>query len=129
MDFLKETDVQKLVRLALSSVRSVMFRNNVAKAWVGQIVKQDAQTITLAYYRPLSAGLHKGSPDLIGWTSVQITPDMVGKTLAVFTAVECKSQSGRISKEQLNFIEVVQKAGGRAGIARDGNEAINLVKF
>lgn len=132
MDFVKsEGEIIKRIRLALSScgVKTTLFRNNTAKGWVGTIFKKTAELITLHDYRPLTSGLHVGSSDLIGWTSVEITPDMVGKKVAIFTAIECKSASGRASKEQLNFIEQVQKAGGRAGIARNETEAVNLVKF
>jgi len=132
MDFIKsEGEITKRIRLALSScgIKTTLFRNNTAKGWVGTVVDKSAGKITLADYRPLTSGLHVGSSDLIGWTSVEITPDMVGKTVAVFTAIECKSASGRVSKYQLNFIQQAQKAGGRAGIARNETEAVNLVKF
>lgn len=130
MDFItSEREITKRIRLAVSNGKTVVFRNNVANGWVGIVVKRTSTHVTLAEYRPLKSGLHVGSSDLVGWTSVEITPEMVGKNVAVFTAIECKSASGRASKDQLNFIEQVQKAGGRAGIARNETEAVNLVKF
>ena len=68
-------------------------------------------------------GLCEGSSDLIGWVSREITPDMVGKRIAQFLAVETKSPKGRASSEQKNFIAAVKKAGGAAGIARTEAEA------
>ena len=35
-------------------------------------------------------GLSIGSSDLIGWRSVEVTPEMVGKRVAIFAAVEVK---------------------------------------
>src|SRR5665213_6538 len=36
------------------------------------------------------------SSDLIGFTRVTIVPEMVGKTLAVFTCVECKTPGWKL---------------------------------
>lgn len=91
-----------------------VFRNNV-----GQAIQADGRRIRY--------GLHRGSSDLIGWTSVKITPEMVGHKVAVFTAVEVKTATGRPTKEQTNFIEQVREAGGIAGIARDGYNVQALV--
>lgn len=60
-----------------------------------------------------------GGSDLIGWKPVTITPDMVGKTLAVFTAVEVKTGKLKATKEQQAFLKAVESAGGIAKIARD----------
>jgi hypothetical protein len=64
--------------------------------------------------------------DLIGWKTVEITPDMVGMTVAVFTAIEVKDQ-GRATPEQRRFISCVQQAGGFAGVARSVDEAKEIM--
>jgi hypothetical protein len=67
------------------------------------------------------------SSDEIGWTPVLITTDMVGKTMAVFTAFENKTMKFKIrdsyrdgSREaaQLKFINIVKQAHGIAGFTR-----------
>lgn len=69
-------------------------------------------------------GEHIKSSDLIGFTRVTITQDMVGKTLAVFTAVEVKrpnavlKQIDKRLQAQQAFISWVKAAGGFAGIAQ-----------
>lgn len=103
-----------------------VFRNNVGVGWQGKSVKKGSLLI-IENPRPLHAGLCEGSSDLVGWTTEEITADMVGKKIAIFTAVEVKTSSGRISPEQLNFLQQVQQAGGIAGIARNDSEAINLL--
>ena len=109
-----EQDIQNLIRLELSeSTEAKIFRNNTGR------IKQGGRVIHF--------GLCRGSSDLIGWTPVEITPDMVGQTVAVFTAIEVKTPKGRASKEQKNFIEQVQNAGGMAGIARSAEDAVNIV--
>lgn len=82
-----------------------VFRNNVG-------VLRDA---TGTYVR---FGLCIGSSDVIGWTPVTITPEMVGRELAVFTALECKAGHNTTTEEQGRFLAVVKAAGGIAGVVR-----------
>lgn len=91
-----------------------MFRNNVGalEDKTGRVVRY---------------GLCKGSSDLIGWRTVEVTPDMVGKPVAVFVALEVKDR-GRLTAEQAQFLAVVQSAGGIAAEVRsveDAERALN----
>ena len=61
------------------------------------------------------------SSDLIGFTEVVITPEMVGKTVAIFTAIECKKEEWNIDKKldarevaQNNFLHWITTKGGIA---------------
>lgn len=113
---MSEAAIQQQVRLALSAAGSVAFRNNI-----GQYI--DPKT-----GRPIRYGVcNPGGSDLIGWTPVTITADMVGKTLAVFTACEVKTPTGKPSSDQLNFIAQVLRAGGFAGIARSSSDALHII--
>jgi hypothetical protein len=78
--------------------------------------------------RRIRYGLCPGSSDLIGWKTITVTPDMVGQRLAIFTAVEVKSDGGRVSSGQRNFIDCVIDAGGRAGVARSVDQAREIVE-
>lgn len=116
-----ESNVQTKILLAASSIQNRLFRNNV-----GLFKTIDGRTV--------KTGLHNGSSDLIGWTKVVITPDMVGKTVAVFTAIECKKSNfifpktpNETLKGQINFIEQVKKSGGYAGFARSDEEYKNIL--
>lgn len=68
-------------------------------------------------------GLCEGSSDLIGWQSIEITPEMVGRRVAVFVALECKSETGRATPEQERFVAAVNAAGGIGAIVRSADEA------
>jgi VRR-NUC domain len=118
---MSERDVQNAIRLALGQ-DCVLFRNNTGQAWAGRTQRMGKDVI-LYDARPFHGGLCVGSSDLIGWKTVQVTPDMVGKPLAVFCAIEVKSLTGRATEEQRNFIGQVQRAGGLAGIAKTVGEA------
>lgn len=112
-----------------------LFRNNVGRAWVGNDQKitrsgmyhVEAGSVILGNARPFKAGV-PGMSDLIGWVPVEITPEMVGKTLAVYTAVETKTARGRATAEQKQFIDVVSQSGGRAGIARTDGDLDNILR-
>ena len=133
---MNETNLTRLVMIAVSALRNtVIFRNNVGMGWVGKS-KRITQPITVTLQpgdvivsnaRPLQAGLCEGSSDLIGWSVRTVTQDMVGRKVALFTAIEVKTKDGRASYEQINFIQKVREAGGIAGIARSPQEAENLI--
>lgn len=127
MKHIKETNVLKKIQLALPRT-TTLFRNNTGMGWAGKLVKKTVEYVMVEKYRPLHSGLCDGSSDLIGWTTVEITPDMVGKKLAVFTAIECKSNTGRASAAQNNFIRQVKLAGGISGVAKSTEDAHALLK-
>jgi len=104
------------IRLGVGELPNVrLFRNNTGKL-------QDATG------RWVEFGLCVGSSDLIGWTTREITPDMVGQKVAVFTAIEVKTATGTVSNDQENFIRRVREAGGIAGIARTPDEARDIIR-
>lgn len=72
--------------------------------------------------RVVRYGLCKGSSDLIGWRTVEVTPDMVGQRLAVFVALEVKDR-GRLTAEQAVFLRAVEQAGGIAAEVRSVEDA------
>lgn len=67
-------------------------------------------------------GLCKGSSDLIGYRTVEVTPDMIGQRIAVFVALEVKDK-GRLTAEQAQFLRVVAEAGGIAAEVRSPEDA------
>lgn len=95
-----------------------LFRNNTGLGWVGDIVKRTKTVIVLQNYRPFHAGLVVGGTDLVGWTTVEITPDMVGKKIAVFTGVEGKDGTTTVKDAQKKFATNVTEAGGYCFIIR-----------
>ena len=92
-----------------------MFRNQV-----GQL--PDLRT-----GRPVQFGLAKGSSDLIGFKTIEVTPDMIGQKLAVFTSIEVKTAKGKLTPMQHNWLSCVSKAGGITGVARSVQDAIQII--
>ena len=110
---MSEQRIQQEIRLAVSHGPVRLYRNNTG-------------TLRDQHGRPVSFGLCKGSADLIGWTIRTITPEMVGSQVAVFTSIEVKSATGRLRPEQKQWLDVVQAAGGIAGVARSVDEALRI---
>ncbi len=112
----QETELQQRIRLALGLRPDLqMFRNQV-----GQL--PDPRT-----GRPVQFGLARGSADLIGWRTIVVTPEMVGQRLAVFTSLEVKTPTGRLTPAQHNWLRAVRSAGGVAGVARSVGDALQIV--
>lgn len=108
---MNETNLMNTIMLADHGCR--LFRNNT-----GAIKDADGRLVRF--------GLCRGSSDLIGFKPVTITPDMVGKTVAVFTAIEVKTPTGKATPEQIHFIERVKQLGGIAGIARSVDDVLAI---
>lgn len=112
-------DFHRQLMLKLTADDSTrLFRNNVGMGWVGKAQRCKDGSVLIENARPLHAGLCEGSSDLIGWHSIVVTPELVGKRLAVFVGLEAKTGSGRLEKEQIAFIAAIHRAGGVAGEAR-----------
>lgn len=104
-----ETTFLRLILVHASGLGMRLFRNNVGRL-------RDARGQYVTY------GLCIGSSDLIGWTPVTITPEMVGRTVAVFTAIETKVGRRHATTEQARFLDAVRDAGGFATIAREATD-------
>lgn len=110
-----ESALTNKIRLALAKISGLrLFRNHVG-------VIRDADGYMHRF------GLCNGSSDLIGWRSVTVTPEMVGQRVALFVAIEVKTERGRVSKDQQNFIDAVNQAGGVGVIARSETEVVSLI--
>lgn len=112
-----ETDIQQRIRLAVGALPGIrMWRNNSGKL-------PDPRTGRWVQFGVASPG---GS-DLIGYRTVEITPEMVGRKVAVFCAIEVKTATGRATPAQRNFLDHIRAAGGIAGIVRSPAEALHLI--
>jgi len=131
--------VQRQIWLALGKV-SRLFRLNTGRAWLSNLGPKGVQrmqdgSVLIHAARSISIGLSypNGDPvvgacDLPGWTTVEVTPAMVGKRIAVFTSIETKrSKGGKTSEDQTNWCTQVDAAGGIAGIASSPEQAQAII--
>lgn len=121
-----EHTIQNQVRNAITGLAHV-FRVNVGTAWTGDAKRLPNGTMLISNPRPLSSGLPPGFADLVGWRSVTVTEDMVGRQLAVFCALEVKAPGKSPTLQQQAFLKAVETAGGIAGVVRSVADAESLL--
>lgn len=126
---MKESATASHVRLDAAQQNVLLWRNNTGafKDETGRVVRYGLCNE--------SAQLSKNvkSSDYIGITPVLITPEMVGRVIGVFTAVETKPSGWKLlpSDErglaQKNFHDIVKNAGGFAGFASTVQQFRNII--
>lgn len=127
---MSESSLLKKFLLEYSKSGSRLFRINSGMAWTGKklgpfntkkTVILNPGDIVIRQARPFH-GAPKGTPDLVGFTTLTINEDLIGKRVAVFTSFEVKTESVRETKEQRAFIEMIKMSGGIASIVRHLND-------
>lgn len=99
----REKDIQNEIRMALNPY-AIVFRANV-----GTFLTHDG--------RPINVGLPPGYPDLFGF---------VRETGKMFF-LEIKTDTGKLSKDQVNFQEQMKKYPVICGVARSVRDAIRII--
>lgn len=117
-----EGNVSNDAAIVVSKEGGKSFRNNVGGAWSGKKVseytKGGKRYAVIENPRWITFGLIKGSADRIGWKTVTITADMVGRKIAQFLSLEMKTETGRARKDQITWHENVWRDGGLTGFVR-----------
>ena len=107
----REAEIQQLVQIEGPRLECILMRNNS-----GAFKNQDNRWVRFGL-----GNISKDSPkssDLIGITTVVITPDMIGSSVGIFTAVEVKaedwkpSETNKREKSQIDFLNWVKLRGG-----------------
>lgn len=118
-----ESTIGKNIQLAFSKLGHRLFRINSGLGWIGESARFTQKQTVFVYpgdvlirrARPLHAGF-PGMSDYGGWMKD-------GRALYV----EIKSEKGKLSMEQINFITAVNRAGGVAFVAYSVEEAIEKI--
>lgn len=113
------TERQLLDEIHKAHPDAALFRNDNGYAVMGGKKHFNGDgTVDVIGGRWLPYGLQPGSADLIGWTPVVITHDMIGQQVAVFTSLEAKTENDTVKDEQRNWARQVRDDGGIARIIR-----------
>lgn len=128
------TELMHSLQKRASQLGARLFRQNTGMGWIGKAergypgkrVILGAGDVVIRNARPFHAGF-EGWSDLGGWSPITITSDHVGATFAQYAQVEVKFGTDRATKEQLAWIEAVNAAGGRAGIARNEDDLSEIL--
>lgn len=126
---MRESAAQNHIRLEAARKGCDMFRNNSG-------VLKDERGIPVRFGLANESKQQNDrikSSDLIGITPTYITPDMVGRIIGVFTAVECKetgwvyNPNDKREVAQKAFIDLVLRNGGNAGFATSPEEFRRII--
>ena len=125
---MSEAAVQQRTTRAWSQAGGVLWRNNVGVAsdQSGRPVRYGLANLSKRMNEQVK------SSDLIGITPVEITPDMMGRTVGVFTAPECKHGGWRWGEDkrrevpQNAYHEIVRGLGGIAGFVASSSDMTTL---
>lgn len=124
-----EAAVQQKTMLSWSQMGGVLWRNNVgvAEGPNGRPVRYGLANLSKRMNEQVK------SSDLIGITPVRIIPEMIGRTVGIFTAPECKHGSWHWGEDkhrevpQNSYHEIVRSLGGIAGFVSDPLQCAELV--
>lgn len=112
---MSESDLLAQIQLELSCGPVRIFRYNAGRAWGGKILSQDAHRLVLSPYHAIKLG-PEGASDCLAICDG-----------GLFGALELKFGSRRPTAEQLAFLDVVRRLGGRAGVARSVEDARRIL--
>ena len=105
-----------------------MRRKLTTENHVKALVKDWYESVSAWHYAPIQNGMGvHGIPDRIGCVPVVVTPEMVGRTIGLFVAVECKKPGRRgerargLSPAQALQQEGILRAHGHHAVC-DGDE-------
>jgi len=128
-----ESPILRRILATLSHGAVRLLRNNCGVGYQGIVSRAPPdprwQPGSLIIQRPrrVQFGLAVGSADLIGLRSITITPEMVGRTVAVFASIEVKRPGAHTTGAQRDWAVMVASMGGIAGVARSVEEAERLL--
>lgn len=126
----KESTGANKIRLKCSYDGNLLWRNNTGVLFDerGTPVRFGLSNDTKAVNKRFKSG------DLVGITTVTVTPEMVGHKLGVFTNIETKHsdwvyKATEREQAQGRFNQLVRDAGGFAGFARNEQEYTEIVTW
>jgi len=122
---IKESNLLKKFLIEYSTDGHRLWRMQSGAFWTGKSKRLDEETtltlnkgdVVIRRARRVNVGFD-GLSDTIGLTRIKITPEMVGRTVAIFTACEIKTPNVKATTKQQNFIRMVNQRGGIGVIAR-----------
>lgn len=119
---MSETKLYADILTAHSHGRTRLMRINAGMAYQGRVLERTPGRLILSPWYPIRLAA-EGVSDLLGWTQEEFE----GHDIAVFTAIEGKIK-GRLTEEQASFLTLVERMGGRAGVARSVEDAGKIIR-
>lgn len=120
-----ESEIQQAIQLEAPKMGVTLMRNN------NVAFKDENGRMVRAGLGNVSPNQPYKSSDLIGFTEIIITEQMIGQRIAIFTAVEVKREDWKAGKDereekQNNFIRWIKSRGGIAGMVNSVDDFVKL---
>lgn len=124
-DVKSESEIQQLIQIEGPRYGCLLLRNNS-----GAFKNEQGQWVRFGLGHTSPKSLK--SSDLIGITTITITPEMVGKQVGIFTAVEVKAEDWKPTdnereNSQRQFIAWVKLRGGISTMCNSVEDFIKIM--
>lgn len=121
---MSETALGKRISIIASQLGHRIFRCNTGEGWIGKAIffSKPAKIevypgdVIIRNAKRIHFGLTNGGGDYIGYSKI-------GK----FISIELKTDTGKPSDDQLNFIDAVKSVEGIAGVCRSEEDGFELL--
>ena len=123
---MKEQDIQSSILIAMCQAGAYALRVNSGTFWGGKVLAHTGDKLVLQNPTKVM-GAPAGTSDIIGCKTITITPEMVGKKIGIFAAVEVKRPGEKPRENQVNFLEVMRRRGAMVGVARSPEDAVRIL--
>jgi len=128
---ISEAAVEDRVRLLAPQFGGILWRNNSGayKDETGRLIRYGLANESAKVNKRVK------SADLIGLIPLVIRPEHVGKTLGLFTAIECKREGWKLkprddrAQAQLKYLEIVYDRGGFGAFCADAESFAAAVRL
>lgn len=124
---MKEQGIQNQILTALGSNGAYGLRVNSGTFWGGKVVSNDGRYLVLANPTRIQGAI-AGTSDIVGCKPIIITPNMVGKKIGVFVAIEVKKPKLNAKEHQAKYLKAMKSYGAIVGVARSPEDAIKILE-
>lgn len=123
---MKEQGIQNQILIEMSKHGAYGLRVNSGTFWGGEVLSHDGKLLVLKNPTKIM-GAPAGTSDIIGCKTVFITPQMVGKNIGQFVAIEVKKQGENAKRHQENYLALMRSRGAITGVCRSPEDMVRLL--
>lgn len=125
---MKEQSIQNSILIAMGQAGAYGLRVNSGSFWGGEILSYKDNMLLLKNPTKVQ-GAPAGTSDIVGCKPTLITPQMVGKTIGVFVAIEVKKPTKNAEEHQENYLMMMRSRGAITGVAKSPEDVVRILNL